>query len=149
MRATTPSCWNWVYCMGDAQRTKGIAMSRALIKNKPAIIREHGIGLACILSLAAMTPACGEDATTPATSASSDDTAQAYEALSASLQACEDQQDACTTAAAADATKLASCYSEAAACKQKTEAAAEHARGNLERDTHSCWKRCRHGDDDA
>jgi hypothetical protein len=109
---------------------------------------DRGIQLARILSVAALMSACGEDAS-PSTSAPSDDTATAYEALSASLQACEDQQDACVTAALGDAAKLAKCDSDAAACKQKTEAQAEHARGNLERDTNSCWKKCRHGDDDA
>jgi hypothetical protein len=99
--------------------------------------------------MAAVMSACGEDASTPTPSATADDTAQSYEALSASLQACEDQQDARTTAANGDATLLASSDREAADCKKKTEAAAEHARDNLARDTNSCWKRCRHDDDDA
>jgi hypothetical protein len=106
------------------------------------------IGLAGLLCVAALT-ACGEDGSATPTSAPGDDTASAYEALSASLQACEEQQDACTTAAAGDTTRLMNCDAQAAACKQKTEAAAEHARENLSRDTHACWKRCRHGDDDA
>jgi hypothetical protein len=106
------------------------------------------IGLAGLLCVAAWT-GCGEDGAAPPTSATGDDTASAYEALSASLQACEDQQAACTTAAAGDAAKRMDCEAQAVACKQKTEAAAEHARENLARDTHACWKRCRHGDDDA
>jgi hypothetical protein len=94
--------------------------------------------------------ACGEDTSTPTSSIPpSEDTAQAYEALSRSLEACEDKQDACTAAAAGDATKVAGCESQAADCKQKTEAAADHARDNLARDANSCWKRCGHGDDDA
>jgi hypothetical protein len=106
------------------------------------------IGLAGLLCVAALS-ACGEDGAATPTSAPGDDTATAYEALSASLQACEEQQAACTTAAAGDATRLMNCEAQAAACKQKTEAAADHARENLSRDTHACWKRCRHGDDDA
>lgn len=102
-------------------------------------------GLFCV----AVWTACGEDGATPATSATGDDTASAYEALSASLQACEEQEDSCTTAAAGNPVQITNCQTQAAACKQKTEAAADHARENLSRDTHACWKRCRHGDDDA
>jgi hypothetical protein len=124
-------------------------MTRLFSTRKPTISWERALELACILSVTAVMSACGEDTLTPATSAAGDDTAQAYEALSVSLQACEDQQDACTTAAAGDPAKLATCDSDAAACKQKTEAAAAHARENLARDTNSCWKRCGHSDDDA
>jgi hypothetical protein len=122
-------------------------MTRLLTARRRTIAWERGIELACILSSAAIMSACGEDASTPATSAPGDDTASAYEALSASLQACEMQHDACLTAAGSDAAKTASCETDAAGCKQKTEAAAEHARENLARDTNSCWKRCRHDDD--
>lgn len=124
-------------------------MTRLFSTRKPMITWERTLELACILSVMAVMSACGEDATTPATSAAGDDTAQAYEALSLSLQACEDRQDACTTAAAGDAVKVDSCETEAAACEKKTEAAAERARENLARDTNSCWSRCRHSDDDA
>jgi hypothetical protein len=102
-------------------------------------------GLLCV----AVWTACGEDGATPATSAAGDDTASAYEALSTRLQACEEQEDSCTTAAAGNPALIMNCQTQAAACQQKTEAAADHARENLSRDTHACWKRCRHGDDDA
>jgi hypothetical protein len=129
--------------------SKGLEMTHPITPEKPMITWDRTVGLACILAAAAVMSACGEEAATPTTSAPTDDTASAYEALSASLQACEERQDACTTAASGDATKLASCESEAAGCKQKTEAAADHARENLARDTNACWKKCRHGDDDA
>jgi hypothetical protein len=124
-------------------------MTRLFSTRKPTITWERALELACILSVTAVMSACGEDTSTPTTSAAGDDTAQAYEALSLSLQACEDGQDACTTAAAGDAVKVASCDSEAAACTKKTEAAAARAKENLARDTNSCWKRCGHSDDDA
>lgn len=120
---------------------------------------KQGSGFVCILSLAVAMSACGEDSSAPDTvrpvnppvapSVMPEDTVQAYEYLSRSLEACEDQQDECTAAAAGDAAKIAACDSDAAACKQKTDAAADHARDNLSRDTNSCWKRCRHDDDDA
>jgi hypothetical protein len=121
-------------------------MTRLFSARKPLITWERALPLACILSVTAVMSACGADATTPATSAAADDTAQAYEALSLTLQACEDQQATCATG---DAAKVASCETEATACKKKAEAAAEHARENLARDTNSCWKRCAHSDDDA
>jgi hypothetical protein len=135
--------------MGDAHAAGDFEMTQRLTTRNPMITWERGIELACILSVAAVMSACGEDAATPTTSAPTDDTAQAYEVLSQSLKACEDQQDACTTAAMSDAAKLAACDSDAAGCKHNTEAAAEHARDNLSRDTNACWKKCRHDDDDA
>ena len=99
---------------------------------------------------AALFVACGQDAAGSDPSASASDTASAYAALSASVQACTDKKDECVTAAAGDATKLAACDAAAESCMQKTQGAQADAKRHLHDDAEGCMRQhgCR-GDDDA
>jgi len=96
---------------------------------------------------AALLSACGQDSVSTATPSSSDDLSSAYESLSRSLQACEDAQDACTTAAAGDAAKTKVCDDQAAACKEKTKPAEADARKHLCDAAKGCARG--HHDDDG
>jgi hypothetical protein len=97
---------------------------------------------------AALLSACGQDsASTPTTPSASGDLSSAYESLSRSLQACEDAQDACTTTAAGDATKVKACDDQAAACKEKTKPAEDDARKHLCDAAKGCARG--HHDDDG
>jgi hypothetical protein len=96
---------------------------------------------------AALLSACGQDSVSTTTPSSSDDLSTTYESLSRSLQACEDAQDACTTAAAGDATKTKACDDKAAACKEKTKPAEADARKHLCDAAEGC-ARGRHDRDD-
>jgi uncharacterized membrane protein YgcG len=92
----------------------------------------------------ALFSACGTDAPTSSTGTGGD-AVLAYEALSAKLQACQDDADACTTAAAGDATKLAACTAAETACKDKLKADEQQARGSLRGAAAGCFN---DGDDD-
>lgn len=86
---------------------------------------------------AALLSACGQDS--PASTTSSiDDLSSAYELLSRNLQACEDEQEACTTAAAGDAAKIAACDEKAAACMAKTKGAEANAKKRLCDEAEGC-----------
>ena len=112
-------------------------------RNRLALRARAGIAL-CGLFAAASFLACGEEAPA-AVSSNEDDSAAAYAALSASLEACEAQLDDCTDEAAGDATKQAACETAAASCNQRAQSAEEHARGSLTRDADRCKK---HGKDE-
>jgi hypothetical protein len=108
----------------------------------------HGIRAAQGAMLAALFCACGgSDSASSGSTVATSDTASAYEALSASLAACADDKDACVTAAAGDASKLAACDTEEAGCKKKTEAASNNVRQRFCDDAEGCV-RGRHCDDE-
>lgn len=96
---------------------------------------------------AALLSACGQDPVSTPTTTSAGDLSSAYESLSRDLQACEDAQDACTTAAAGDAAKVKTCDDQAAACKQKTKPAEDAAKKHLCAAAEGCARG--HHDDDA
>lgn len=102
--------------------------------------------LACTLFAGAAFLACGEDAPVAANSGSDEDSAAAYAALSATLESCDEQLDACTAQAGKDPTALAACDTQAMSCKQKAESAEQHAQSCLKHDADRCKK---HGGDDA
>ncbi|MEY4577899.1 MAG: hypothetical protein RL701_2602 [Pseudomonadota bacterium] len=106
-----------------------------------------GSRFACGAALAALLGACGQEAsTTPSTdTASASDSASAYQALSASLKACDDKKEACITAAVADATKLAACDAAAVSCEDKTQAAASNAHKRLCDEAEDCVSKGRGG----
>jgi hypothetical protein len=84
----------------------------------------------------ALTVACGQTATPASTDDGS--AASAYEALSASLQACEDTHATCTTAAAGNATKAAACDTAAASCRAATSKQEGVAQGRLHNAAEGC-----------
>jgi hypothetical protein len=92
----------------------------------------------------ALFTACGADAPTSSTGTSAD-AVLAYEALSAKLQACQDEADTCTAAAAGDATQLAACTAAQTACTDKLKGDEQHARGDLRNAAAGCF---RDGEDD-
>ncbi|HET8935929.1 MAG TPA: hypothetical protein VFN67_20920 [Polyangiales bacterium] len=94
--------------------------------------------------------ACGQ-ATTDGAQTSVTDTATAYEALSNKVKDCRDDQDACVTAAAGDATKVAECDAAAESCVEKTRDAQADARKHLRDDAEGCVRECRRhrGDSDG
>ena len=106
--------------------------------------------MACGAVAAALFVACGQDAAAGTEPTASSDTASAYAALSASVQACADKKDECVTAAAGDAAKLAECDAAAESCMNKTQGAQADAKRRLRDDAEGCMRRhgCR-GDDDA
>jgi len=108
----------------------------------------HYARLASGMLTAAMFMACGSEPTTATTpTASNDDAAAAYAALSASLQECQDTQDTCETAAAGDATKLAACDADAKTCTAGTKDKADHAHSCLRNAAEGCFKGSHHDDD--
>jgi hypothetical protein len=108
----------------------------------------HYARLASGMLTAAMFMACGSEPTTATTpTASNDDAAAAYAALSASLQDCQDAQDTCETAAAGDATKLAACDADAKTCTAGTKDKADHAHSCLRNAAEGCFKGSHHDDD--
>jgi hypothetical protein len=113
------------------------------------VIKWKNAGTLACGAVAALFVACGQDAAGTDPTASTD-TASAYAALSASVQACTDKKDDCVTAAAADATKLAACDAAAESCMQKTQGAQSDAKRRLRDDAEGCMRKhgCR-GDDDA
>jgi len=110
-------------------------------------LRKRASLMACTLFAGASFLACGEDASVAANSGSEPDSAAAYAALSATLEACDDRLDACTQQASADPKALAACDTEAMSCKQKAQSAEQHAQSSLQQEAASCRKHCQ--DDDA
>ena len=104
----------------------------------------RGVRSSLALLSVALFMGCGAEASTSG-SASSDDPNLAYEALSAKVQACQDENDACTTAAAGDATKTAACDTAQMACVDKTKTEQKQARDSLARAAGGCF---RAGDED-
>jgi hypothetical protein len=106
-------------------------------------------GMMACGAVVALFSACGQDAGTDSSTASTD-TASAYAALSASVQDCTDNKDECVTAAAGDATKLTACDAAAESCMQKTQGAQAECKRRLSADAQGCVKdHGRRGDSDG
>jgi hypothetical protein len=95
------------------------------------------------LTALALTAACGQ-ATDGTQSAAVSDTASAYEALSVSVQSCEDDKDICVTDANGEPTKVAACDAAASSCLAKTQGAQATARKHLQNDAEGCVREGRH-----
>lgn len=96
--------------------------------------------------------ACGQSTTDGGTQTSNvSDTASAYLALTESVQDCKDTQDACISAAAGDAAKVAECDAAAESCIEETRGAQADARRRLRDDAEGCVRECRknRGDSDG
>jgi hypothetical protein len=147
-RAAEAATWNW-------QRVRSIDhVDRLMFKEHRMMLEFTTQGprpkhLAFVLLGAASLFGCSQDAASTPTTASDDDATSAYQALSTSLQTCQDAATSCETAAGSDATKLAACKSDAESCRDKTKPQEAEAHKRLHGAADGCFKGAHHEDEDG
>lgn len=115
-----------------------------MINREQAGSWSRGLSVVVTLGMATAIWSCSDEASPRLADSSGADALAAYAALSAELEACENDLAACTAAAAGAADALARCESTAATCRDQTADADARAHDALSRDARRCAD-----DDDA